>query len=73
MKHFVLAGLLAASMALGACSSLGGATVPGNAAAGVLGNLEHCDRTYQASVGLGGNGSLTISCKAKPYEAPAAQ
>ena len=37
----------------------------------VLGNLEHCKRTYTAAVGMGANGSLNIECPAKPFpEAP---
>ena len=32
-----------------------------------LQNLEHCDRSYTAAIGMGAGGTLTINCKAKPY------
>ena len=36
-----------------------------------LGNLEHCRRTYIASIGMGGAASVNIECPPKPYEAQA--
>lgn len=35
----------------------------------VLGNLEHCDRTYTLGIGAGASGSMIVNCKAMPYEA----
>jgi acyl CoA:acetate/3-ketoacid CoA transferase beta subunit len=62
--------VILAALSLGGCASIpgtGGAN--GDAiAAQVLQNLEHCRRTYTASVGIGAAGSLNIECPAKPYE-----
>lgn len=63
-----LAAIVAmASIALSGCSTLGGDSRFGEAA---LGNLEHCDRTYIGTAGVGGSLSVTIKCPPKPYEAP---
>lgn len=61
--------LAAVALVLAGCSSLGGAA-PDGAAAKVLGNLEHCKRTYQASIGGLGvpGGSLYIECPARPRD-----
>jgi hypothetical protein len=55
--------VILAALALSGCAT-------GNAelAKQALGNLEHCKRTYQASVGAFGvpGGSLFIECQPKP-------
>lgn len=70
MKRIVLcAAVLLAALSTGACASLPGATDTA-AAPAVLGNLQHCKRTYQASIGGLGvpGGSLYIECPAKPFD-----
>ena len=62
MRLIALAGLC---LALSGCSTLGGGN--NDLALKVLGNLEHCRRTYTAAVGMGANGSLNIECPAKPF------
>lgn len=37
----------------------------------VLGNLQHCDRTYRGALGAGVTGSFEISCKAADAPKPA--
>lgn len=58
--------LLVASLGLTACQS----TTSAETAAKVLGNLEHCERTYIASIGGFGvpAGSLNIRCPARAYD-----
>lgn len=72
MNALKLALVAAAAVSLAACSSLPGVggSAAGEVAKGVLSNLEHCDRTYTAAIGAGGGGSLNVSCKARPYDAP---
>lgn len=48
------------------CSTLGG-DASNEVALKLLGNLEHCDRAYTVALGMGAAGSLTISCRAKPF------
>ena len=57
---------LAACLQLAACQSTTGAET----ASKVLGNLEHCERVYIASVGGLGipGGSLNIRCPARPFD-----
>jgi hypothetical protein len=61
--------LILACLSLGGCASVPGASGSADMAAKVLGNLEHCERQYIASVGGLGvpGGSLSIRCPAKPY------
>lgn len=72
MKFTVLAAC-AAALSLGACSTLPGGDPASQLPSQVLDNLEHCKRTYQASVGGLGipGGSLYIECAPKPFD-PAA-
>jgi hypothetical protein len=74
MKFLKLAAVVALASAVCACSTIPGVAGSGGAdvAKGVLTNLEHCDRTYTAAIGAGGGGSLNVSCKARPWEAPVA-
>jgi hypothetical protein len=60
--------ILALGLSLSACTTLSG---KGNndLALKVLGNLEHCKRTYTATVGMGANGSLNIECPPRPFDA----
>lgn len=56
--------------ALGACALLtAGCASSGQLGEKALGNLEHCERTYQANVGALGlpGGSLFIRCPPKPF------
>lgn len=56
-------------LALSACSTLPtGSGESSEAALKILSNLEHCDRQYTAALGaLGAGGSLSITCKARPF------
>ena len=58
--------IVAASLTLAGCQS----GVSAELASQALGNLEHCKRTYQASIGGLGvpGGSLFIECDAKPRD-----
>jgi hypothetical protein len=59
--------LILPALMLAGCSTL---TPGGNdqLVQGVLQNLEHCERTYLGTVGLGANASVSIKCPAMPYE-----
>lgn len=56
---------LTLALFLAGCSTL----KSGDLATQALGNLEHCKRTYQATVGAFGipGGSLFIECPPKPH------
>lgn len=58
-----------AALSLSACASLPGGDASSQLPGQVLENLQHCKRTYQASVGGFGvpGGSLYIECPAQPY------
>jgi len=66
MRKIKLAALAFTALGLAACGTLGDGAVTDKA----LGNLEHCKRTYQASIGALGapSGSLYIECPAKPFD-----
>jgi hypothetical protein len=61
--------LAAAALSLGACASMPGVGAKNTFGEGVLGNLQHCSRTYIGNVGLGSNLSVTITCEPKPFDA----
>jgi hypothetical protein len=67
MRAIVVGAVLAAALGLTGC-----ATASQEA---VLGNLEHCDRTYIGQVGgvLPPSVSVSIRCNPRPYDAPAPQ
>lgn len=60
----------AAALSLSACAGFPGSDPSSQLPAQVLDNLQHCKRTYQASVGGLGvpGGSLYIECAPQPYE-----
>lgn len=63
--------IMALSMGLASCSSLGNSGGVGEKA---LGNLEFCERTYTANLGgiMPPVGSLHINCPARPIPLPPA-
>lgn len=49
-------------LTLSGCASISDSQVQ------ALQNLQHCDRQYTAAMGMGATGTLTITCKARPFE-----
>ena len=51
-----------------ALAASGCASLNSEATLQAMQNLQNCDRTYTAALGMGASGTLNITCKARPAE-----